>query len=1066
MSQPGFHWFRAAVATLGAAALLTSCEDSTNAIAVQLNLDRPADIAFACYGGLRLLAEGTPGTTADNVATSAQPLASCDLRAAPRLDTDAIPLETLGQQDLTATGGAAVPDVFYYGFILQSGPGTVAVARFPATRASKYTVGEVEMLDTDPLTPGKTAISIGSQPMDIAVDATGCFAVTANAGTCDMSSLDINSALQFDGQAKVSRMSVTNSASTPITARPAAMLLASDQGRVGAACPANPSGIAYVAYPSCHVVAAIDLATGKALSHIAFAADGTATIGAGDFTCAAECAANPLPTAGAQPVTIDYVRDPRVDTRRLVIGARDSNQLTVVELGATSLPTAIDQVPLFEEMTGLVGVLDVALSPQIGMGNGGKLLNAIDDSVGPQYQFAYAVATDGTVRVADVLNAKRECDTQIDPRVLRSPATTADELNCIEVGTKPRRVGARGPGIPTPVDGVPMSVAILRSDLPPLALDVARPAVSAALLNGYFGVVTSTNGRTYLIDIDDEDRLDLENTAEPLRALSVDIATTLPHQLRDAISNRGAIAETTNDAGVTVPVCNVAGPGAESSGGARIIGTFNLLNLPAVITNLKSGALPFIRQALCSGSDVAELPVPENAFAAPIADRKASFPDTQRVASIEDWRLLWEGSMDVALRLAPMAVAGDGNIHITDRSKPYCAAGIEDYDIVQLRGCDPLATTSQCAVGLRCVLHPESALGVGTCLPEKRVEALTATCRDFMVSSRRYTVAPAPKSNELTLLPRIRELRSTPLSGCTSDTQCKTLADYELQQASELEPKDAGGVVSTRTYQCRQDTQRKGALNRCMMTCQQDSDCDSASACNEGTGLCMEGATPPAECIAGINQLYDLRVSEAFVLLGSVSGYSHPVTRNAATEVCEKPATPSLLSGRLPLAAPPCTDLPDSPNPCSTAVTHSRTEANITPGTCVVGAPETKVVTRSNVPAIRFRNQGMQFHFVDPTYPGDSQCRGDRLGHQGTPLVDVPTAYVGLAYTFRILAGYTPLRLGITAVVPVRAVRGPQQSIWIVDEGDFLSDSINAASTRGKVFRIESKSLNTINVMQ
>jgi len=44
--------------------------------------------------------------------------------------------------------------------------------------------------------------------------------------------------------------------------------------------------------------------------------------------------------------------------------------------------------------------------------------------------------------------------------------------------------------------------------------------------------------------------------------------------------------------------------------------------------------------------------------------------------------------------------------------------------------------------------------------------------------------------------------------------------------------------------------------------------------------------------------------------------------------------------------------------------------------------------------------------------------------------------------------------------------RGPQQSIWVIDEGDYLSQTITTPSTLGKSYRIESSALNTINLLQ
>jgi hypothetical protein len=51
-------------------------------------------------------------------------------------------------------------------------------------------------------------------------------------------------------------------------------------------------------------------------------------------------------------------------------------------------------------------------------------------------------------------------------------------------------------------------------------------------------------------------------------------------------------------------------------------------------------------------------------------------------------------------------------------------------------------------------------------------------------------------------------------------------------------------------------------------------------------------------------------------------------------------------------------------------------------------------------------------------------------------------------------------------VVPVRVLRGPQQSVWIVDEGDYLTENSGVPSTRGKVFRVETSALSVVNVLQ
>jgi len=47
--------------------------------------------------------------------------------------------------------------------------------------------------------------------------------------------------------------------------------------------------------------------------------------------------------------------------------------------------------------------------------------------------------------------------------------------------------------------------------------------------------------------------------------------------------------------------------------------------------------------------------------------------------------------------------------------------------------------------------------------------------------------------------------------------------------------------------------------------------------------------------------------------------------------------------------------------------------------------------------------------------------------------------------------------------VPV--VEGPTHSIWVIDAGDYLSSSITSSSTQGAVYRVESSSLSTLNLL-
>ncbi|MBA3819049.1 MAG: hypothetical protein H0X17_09170, partial [Deltaproteobacteria bacterium] len=445
------------VTVVSLVAVAAACGDTTSNPPLQLNLDRPVDIAFACYGGLRITSG--VGATADQEVQigTAQPVAACEFRSGARAVGDPVPVPP-GQEDLTAQGGDPVPNASWFGLILQSGPGTVAIAQWATKPSTAFGGGDVVVLDADPLTPGKNSISVGEDPIAIVTDASGCMAVTANAGSCDLSVLDINSALDITTGIDVHRLAVTTAAGVPLRAKPAAMVVEPNTDVIGNACPiggptaARPgepsaTGIAYIAYPSCHLVAGVDLASGRIVTGVQYDALGVPQIVDGNVTCPDECGVGTPTTQGTRPVALDLELDPRTQDRRLVIGSDNSASITLVELDLGFRPSSLAQLAL-ENPEGDLGVTALAMSPVIGMGGESGMVDD-ENAVGGDFQFVYAIANDRTVRVVDILNVRSECDTQVDPRFLRASFSAAD-LGCLAVGnaaTPPRRAGARGPGI-------------------------------------------------------------------------------------------------------------------------------------------------------------------------------------------------------------------------------------------------------------------------------------------------------------------------------------------------------------------------------------------------------------------------------------------------------------------------------------------------------------------------------------------------------------------------------------------------------------------------------------------
>jgi hypothetical protein len=823
-----------------------------------------------------------------------------------------------------------------------------------------------------------------------------------------------------------------------------------------------------------------------------------------------------------RPVALDLedVRDLSSGTgarkQRLVIGADNAASITVVELDpTTSLP--LPQVPArfaLEDTTGKLGVTEVALSPQIAMGGVGENNDADPMPPGGFGQYVYAVATDNTVRVVDVLTVNQECDTQVDARFVRSPVSgtpfPTTRLQCFPVGdpaTPPRRVGARGPGIALVGDAVPTSVAIIKGLNRPLVDSMSREVpITASTLIGYFAMITATNGETFVVNIDDDKGLDAFRSSDPLNTMP---ALVMAHQLRDAFSKRGLSAERPN-ADPTLPneaMCKLIDPdlafGGLGAGGPRATAPTPIV-AGGPIATAKVPELPALRQIECvSPVDAPDgIAISEVQFGAPVNVRDQVFPDLRGLASEEAWSLTWEGTLSLdsssavdgpLVRTGQMLVDSNG-MHLSEQSRPFCAMGVEPFDVVHLRGCNLTNGDGDCPSGYQCFVHPDSQISIGACMLQNEASRLADACRDFLISSRHYTVGRAPRSGELLLLPRKHVLRTTPLDGCTSNTQCQQLANYAVQNASpnlvDIDP-------DPHTWACMADNERAPinadpAKNlRCVQTCgfyensqDRDKDCEANLICQGATpttrGICMEGVTPPQACVNG-PQRFDVRASEAFAVIGTRSGYIHPIIEQGGTCVTAAPdplASP-VQRGRIPLKAPACGDPLTTdpitgkllgggfePNPCSLTVKHTEDQPNYVSSACELGTPQTKLVER-DAPAIKFRNPGLTLTLVDPHYPGDRSCVRDRGGViiEDQSSLQIPLVFPGYTLTFGQKAGFTPLTLpSIDPAFPVKVVRGPTDSIWVLDNGDFLSNSFDP-STRGKVFRLESTQLNVINLL-
>ena len=1073
-SQPGAAVSRTilpAVALVGIALASSGCGEDPTPEPVR-TLQQPSAMSFACHGDLRLVADGDEASSDDEVVRSAQPLSSCVQRAAGEVPP--------GQEDLEGEAELEAPQA--YGFALQSALGSVAV----------IDVEGQEVRDADPLSPTTSAIPLGTMPVDIQPDRSGCYVASANAGSCDLSYLDVGSAIEPGERARVSRLAVVTDSGEPMRAKPRAMATPPQTETIGRECEAAPQGLVYIAYPRCNLVAAVEIATGEIAGGVKFGDDGEVQITGGDVSCPAECAEGDVaPPASAlfQGLDVDGPPEPVALSvseggQELLVGSINSSRVARIGLdgdGLFELPEDDgdngndddngngngngngnddngnddngnddngngngngngndgdgdgDGAPVFAlDLEGDAGVLEIETTGLIDMGGASGELGG----VGHETRFAYAIATDRTVRVLD-LERGVECDTQVDPRFLAGEDDVAF-LSCMAVGdedTPPRRAGARSPGIHLPDGDTPLGVAFATVDEP------QEPPPAPDKMVGHFAFITSLSGNTYAVNVDDDNYPDYVADQEGARETYWQLA--LPHTLRDAGVERDVVPEHCED--------TTADP---SRRGPRIMNAVERTFEVDVLASDKAHHVPTLRDVACAaGGGEDAPPVSELSLLAGGEHNARAFPDLARVQN-EAWRIEWEGSIpsddDAGTTVFAATPHLDGqDFELRDSPSRFCGLGAQPYDIAQLRGCDPVET-GICGLGKECVVHADqpSHLRRGLCVPSDRAEELTQTCRDLFISERRYSVDEA-YADRLVLRERRSVLGTSPLDGCDSDVQCEELAAYEETLSSEDHPIEIDdGEASEYDWVCAEDPSREAELDRCQIACDSEDDCRPGATCGD-SGFCVEGDIPPEVCLEG-SERFQLRVGDAYAVVGEESGFAHAQVADGDSGECvESEDAGPLETSRIPVHdLPECEEDQDglAPNPCRVAVGHHELhrEYEVQDGTCVEGD---EVRRTREADAIRFQNAAMSFHLVDYATAGDAQCTGDRDGE----LPRHSAAFAGAALNFDVGGGFSSLIPlgGANVAFPRRIVAGPSGGIWVLDEASREQDR------RGQIFRFD-----------
>ncbi|MBW2735523.1 MAG: hypothetical protein JRH20_24325 [Deltaproteobacteria bacterium] len=736
----------------GALFCLIACEDDL-VLTTTKNLHRPSAIAMACIGRSADDAGVQTGFTADR----------CE-KIDTETTTDAGTTDAGTTDAGTTDAGTTDPGVrgTLFGLVANSARGDVALFRTDQS-------GE-PLVDLDPASPGFGFVPVGSLPTDMKTTSDGCRAFTANSGSCDLSSLDVPGMVQLAADelkqpaSSLVRRIVPHTSAGPLLARPHELVVipqsVPDKG--DDRCDAQAAYRAFVTFPSCNLVAELDLRTGLVLQAVKIEADGTFTT-TNTPNCKPECSASvPIPDA-TYPMSDGSLSDAAVDARvdgpvldgpvldgpvldgpvgdgpvgdAAVDGpgddTRDGSTGERVDGGVEVDATADDAKAAIDPMAGATGPLPQSIVinadgtrifissaganfiSAMDVGSDGLLQNAraivlsgekvqtTRLAITPETRFVgefiYAVARDQSVRVISTA-LERECETNLDLSILPSTASISlERARCFPVGDPD-----------TPPQRVTATGSGLRFGARvPVEVtfmrgleppDEASDAESEAVpLYGVFALVATSDGTVFVVDVEDWRIVSSEAPEFP--------RTQLPHRIRNA-SLGGEEEESPK-----LEVASVVGGGL--------------------------GGVPVVVESEEPATDADPLGIRA------VAERTNL-----------SWLMTYEPRLVV--RLSGQLLVDENKVWLHDRGAEFCDArvlgrleeqgrALRHGDIVGFVGCDQ---DEDCAVNQTCerVVGQESEFGL--CFDRGRTADLLNECGAFLRGKREFLVRRAERDRLL-----------------------------------------------------------------------------------------------------------------------------------------------------------------------------------------------------------------------------------------------------------------------------------------------------------------------------
>jgi hypothetical protein len=809
-----------------------------------------------------------------------------------------------------------------------------------------------KLIDLDPVVFGFNMVQVGSMPENLAASPDGCWVATANRVSCDIGLVDPARLLAplFTG-ATPSTPSLTEDGKpipiaqriTPQTASRRKLQLAPKEivflvpDQAPGVCTGKPSSLALVSFPSCDLVALMDLSTGIIMDSVYVGREGTVPAGAEPICPVDYCvdAENPVPgdDAGAVGEVDAGAGDAgeagvpsapgslgvgalalRPDRSTVYVGAsRGDDFLAVLDVVDGKL---VDGGRIALE-AGALGISHLRLSvdpwttppatePETETPEMKAIREMRGSFIGSRGEFLYAFAHDGSVRVVDVKSQPaRECDVNARPE-LAGPVTTP----CFPVNSKVRQPLARGPGIRIPSLPVRNAAPPIPRDITVLDLQVdpAQINENPQGLAGQFAFLLASDNTVYVLNLGAPEDPVMTHSFREIRASGQSAADML--MLVSSPPLRTPMAS---------DVLYASTPVLSSTSGPRL----------EKVSTPTPPAVPISSNYLTS-------------------DYYADFPNQSREVS-RTISIAWEDVIPNTARRSgklappsPEAPAGK----LVDKGANLCGKGVLKGDLVFLPGC---TEDTDCSPHELYSCHQPVSGAFGLCLPLGASQTLLEKCARFSGSRRRYEILDAKSDDSLSLGLHLDEVPKTVLNRAKAELvvakdekgnpredlnnpgqflMVTSLPDSECQPASSEAHKARG----TRLGFSWQKVWPNEDFMRCVEPCgvpdpkeekplsSFDNGCRPGFVCEAlpgslpaertgkgALGYCVEAPPLDSECWPQPGNTYQVNAGNSFWVSGSFLP-DLPSTK-VDQGSCQADSNDPLLVNRIPMSAPACTTL-------------------------------------------------------------------------------------------------------------------------------------------------------------